>query len=152
MSSGWFEVGGYRLSAERHYDPERHFWVELEGGSARVRIGFDPLGRETRGDVVELSLSEPGSQVGRGKPFGTLEAAKFVGPLESPVSGTVVGVNQAVLGNPRLLNEDTDANWMIEIELADHSALDMLLQGEEHVRPWFAAEIEKYRRQGAVAE
>lgn len=150
--SGWFEVEGYRLSADRLYDPELHLWVEIKDGSGRARIGFDPLGRETRGDVVELSMIEAGSEVGRGKPFGNLEAAKFVGPLESPLSGIVAAVNPDVLANPRLLNEDTDRNWLVEVDLADRSELERLLKGEENVRPWFAAEVERYRRQGVVAE
>jgi glycine cleavage system H protein len=152
MSETWFEVEGYRLRADRFYDPELHFWVELRTGTGPARVGFDPLGRETRGDVVEITLIEPGSTVERGKPFGSLEAAKFVGPLEAPLSGTVAAVNQDVISSPELLNQDSDQPWLVEIEPADRSELEQLLQGEERVRPWFAAEVERYRRQGAVAE
>jgi glycine cleavage system H protein len=148
----WFEVEGYRLSTERYYHPELHLWLELAGDAGRAHIGFDPLGRETRGDVVELSLEGPGSRIEQGKPFGSLEAAKFVGPLEAPVSGRVTAVNGDVISSPGLLNEDPNQAWLVEVELADRSQLEGLLRGEEQVRPWFAAEVERYRRQGAVAE
>lgn len=152
MRERWFEVGGYRLRADRHYDAERHFWVELQPGSRRVRVGFDPLGRETSGDIVEISLAEIGENVKRGEPFGNLEAAKFVGPLQAPVSGVVSRRNVQVVSRPGALNEDPNEAWLVEIELADSAELSQLLTGEEQLRPWFAAEIERYRRQGAVAE
>ncbi len=152
MPESPFEVGGYLLRADRHYDPERHFWVELEPGSQTVRVGFDPLGRETSGDIVEVSLAEVGRQVNRGEPFGNVEAAKFVGPLQAPVSGVVSGRNTQVVSRPGALNEDPNEAWLVEIEMSDRSELAQLLTGEEQLRPWFAAEIERYRQQGAVAE
>ncbi len=152
VPESWFEVGGYLLRADRHYDPQSHFWVELEPGSQTARVGFDPLGRETSGDIVEVSLAEVGRQVNRGEPFGNVEAAKFVGPLQAPVSGTVSRRNAHVVDRPGLLNEDPNAAWLVELDLSDRSELAHLLTGEDQLRPWFAAEIERYRRQGAVAE
>jgi glycine cleavage system H protein len=152
MSDQWFEVGGYRLRADRHYDRDRHFWVELGPGSQTARVGFDPLGRETSGDIVEVSLVELGERVNRGEPFGNVEAAKFVGPLEAPVSGVVSDRNTQVVSRPGVLNEDPNEAWLVQLDLSDRSELLQLLTGEEQLRPWFAAEIERYRKQGAVAE
>lgn len=152
MPEGWFEVGGYRLRSDRHYDAGRHLWVEIEPGSRVARVGFDPLGRETSGDIVEVSLGEVGEHVNRGEPFGNVEAAKFVGPLQAPVSGVVRGRNAQVLSRPGVLNDDPNQAWLVELEMADSSELSQLLTGEDQLRPWFAAEIERYRRRGAVAE
>ncbi len=152
MPEGWFEVGGYRLKADRHYDPERHLWIELAPGSRTARVGFDPLGRETSGDIVEVSLADVGERVRRGEQFGNVEAAKFVGPLQAPISGVVSGRNATVLSRPGALNEDPNEVWLIELEVSDTSELSLLLTGEEALRPWYAAEIERYRQQGAVAE
>lgn len=152
MSESWFEVGGYRLRADRHYDAERHLWVELQPGTRLARVGFDPLGRETSGDIVEVSLGEVGEHLNRGETFGNVEAAKFVGPLQAPVSGVVRGRNAQVLSRPGVLNDDPNAAWLIELELTDGAELSQLLTGEEHLRKWFAAEIERFKQQGAVAE
>lgn len=152
MPEHWFEVAGYRLCADRHYDAERHLWVELQPGSRLVRVGFDPLGRETSGDIVEVSLREVGQRVNRGDPFGNVEAAKFVGPLEAPVSGVVRGRNARVLSRPGVLNDDPNEAWLVELDMADSSELSLLLTGEEQLRTWFAAEIERFKQQGAVAE
>jgi glycine cleavage system H protein len=152
VPDSWFEVDGYRLCADRHYDAERHLWVELQPGSDLVRVGFDPLGRETSGDIVEVSLVDAGQRLNRGEAFGNVEAAKFVGPLQAPVSGVVRGRNAQVLNRPGSLNDDPNDAWLVELEMTDRGELSELLTGESRLRPWFAAEIERYRRQGAVAE
>jgi glycine cleavage system H protein len=149
-----FEVAGYELVADRAYDPATHMWVELDRARRSARVGLDPLGRETSGDVVALSLHAPGTAVRRGEAFGDLEAAKFVGPLSSPVSGVIAARSEAVLAEPWLLNHDAAGQWLVEIELdpAAHGELDELLTGEPALREWFAAEVERFRRQGAIAE
>jgi glycine cleavage system H protein len=152
VPESWIEVGGYRLRADRYYDPERHLWVELQPGSRLARVGFDPLGRETSGDIVELSLIDVGEHVNRGEPFGNVEAAKFVGPLQAPVSGVVHGRNPQVLSRPGVLNDDPNEAWLVELDVADSSELSPLLTGEDKLRTWFAAEIERFKQQGAVAE
>lgn len=152
MPENWFEVGGYRLRADRHYDADRHLWIELQPGSRLARVGFDPLGRETSGDIVEVSLGKVGEHVNRGEPFGNVEAAKFVGPLQAPVSGVVRSRNAQVLNRPGMLNDDPNQAWLVELEMADSSELSLLLTGEEQLRTWFAAEIERFKQQGAVAE
>lgn len=146
-----FDVAGYELRADRSYDPDTHLWVELRP-AGRARIGFDPLGRETCGDVVQVSFERPGSTVRRGEPFGNVEAAKFVGPLLSPLTGTLAAVNQELVGNPGLVNEAPDLHWLVELEDWDQSEAASLLHGEQPVSEWFAAEVERFRSRGAIAE
>jgi len=148
------EIAGYELDPDRFYDSRTHMWVELREGDERARVGIDPLGRETSGDVVALSLSAPGTQLRRGGAFGDLEAAKFVGPLISPVTGTVLSVNDEVLAQPALLNGVPARHWLVEIVLEPSAAGELggLLTGEEDLGPWFAAEVQRFRTQGAIAE
>jgi len=146
-----FDVAGYELLADRRYDPATHMWVDL-GEDGHARIGLDPLGRETSGDVVALSLREPGTVVQRGQPFGDLEAAKFVGPLIAPVSGAVSACNELVLADPGVLNVDPARHWLVAVGPLDVAELDGMLRGEAEVAPWFAAEVERFRTQGAIAE
>lgn len=130
------------------YDEATHIWVEPALG----RCGLDPLGSETSGDVVALSFAAEGTRVARGEAFGSLEAAKFVGPLLAPVSGIVRSHNDAVLRNPGLVNRDPMAAWLIEIELSDPRELEQLLHGEERVRNWLDRETERFRKKGMVAQ
>ena len=146
-----FEVAGYELAADRRYDPATHMWVDLDGAGLAF-VGLDPLGRETSGDVVALSLHEPGTVVTRGASFGDLEAAKFVGPLIAPLGGRIATRNDAVLADPGLLNADAATNWLVALEGVDAAELDGMLRGEAEVGPWFAAEVERFRTQGAIAQ
>lgn len=147
------EAEGYSLPLDRAYDPATRLWVHfLEDG--RVRVGFDPLELEVSGTLAQLELAPPGSEILRGEPFGSLEAAKFVGPLLAPVSGTVVARNEAVLADPGRAEQDPlGAGWLVELTPARlEDELSQLLQGEAAVGPWLRERIEEYRLQGSLAE
>jgi glycine cleavage system H protein len=147
----WLEVEGYRLAADRAYHPETDVWVERRPGGT-VRIGLDPLGLETMGTLAHLDLATAGTAVDAGEAVGTLEAEKFVGPLASPLSGTVVAVNDDVVRVPRLAHDDPFGCWLVELEPADLDAeLGSLVAGDD-IAPWFAAKVADYRLQGVLAE
>ncbi len=147
-----FTVGGYRLAAGRSYDEATHLWVETVAEGA-ARCGFDPLGSETSGDVVAVSFEPVGTSVERGQAFGSLEAAKFVGPLIAPISGTIRAHNGEVVARPGLVNQDPMAHWLIEVQPSrPDEELALLLRDPDRVRAWFAAEVEKFERQGAIAQ
>ena len=146
-------VGGFPLALDLLYQAETHMWVLLTGG-ARARIGMDSLGIETSGTLAELSLPPVGAELVAGQPFGQLEAAKFVGPLVSPVTGTVLAVNEAVAADPGLAErEPYGAGWLIGAELSNPAEeLSGLVRGADEVARWFAAAVEDYRRTGVIAE
>ncbi len=145
-------VGGYTIDVDLLYDGERHVWL-LILGEGRARVGMDPLGVETMGDVVQMYLQEPGVALNRGAAFGTIEAAKFVGPLTMPVSGTILTNNQAVASDPGLLTRDPfGEGWLIEIEPSDPAEFDLLVRGEEQVVEWFESKVRDYGAKGMLAE
>lgn len=147
------EVGGYALAVDRAYDPETHLWaLPLDGGT--VRIGMDPLGVETSGTLAQLAFEPDGTMLRRGEPFGSLEAAKFVGPLVSPLSGVVVRHNDAALVDPGLVERDPlGAGWLVELRPGDLDAeFELLVGGEDEIVRWYEARIEEYRVQGVLAE
>lgn len=140
-----------QLVREAHFD-DSHLWVRLYPEGA-ARCGFDPLGVETSGDIVALSFEPVGTQVSRGEAFGSIEAAKFVGPLIAPASGTIKGHNGEVLANPGLLHDDPARHWLIELALTDaESELPLLRHGAENVRGWLEAERERFAKQRMIAE
>ena len=145
-------VDRYDLVAEYYYEPNTHLWVEPRDAK-RFRFGFDPLGSESSGDIVAISFLPPGTRAERGEPFGSVEAAKFVGPLLAPLSGAVLGHNEEVLAYPRLLGEKPNDAWMIEMAPDDpEEALSHLLHGPGDLRPWFEEEAKRYRAKGMIAE
>lgn len=145
------EFGGYELRLDRRYDPETHFWVQpVGGGTGRVRVGFDALTADTYGALAQLMMSPVGTAVARGEEFGSLEAAKFVGPLTAPVTGVLAAVNDAALADPEsVLRDPYGAGWLAEFDPAADPA--GLVEGEQ-ARAWFAREVADYREKGLVAE
>ena len=144
---------GFPLALDRLYQADTHMWVQ-PSGPGHARIGMDPLGIETSGTLAQLSFLEVGAELTAGSPFGQLEAAKFVGPLISPVSGIVVAVNEAVLADPGLAERDPfGGGWLIEAELSDPDGeLPGLLSDPDEITRWFAAKVEDYRLKGVIAE
>ncbi len=146
-----FNVAGYELAEDRRYDPDTNLWVQERGGRC-ARVGFDPLGAETTGDIVAVSFMPVGTRVARGEPLATVEAAKFVGPLASPIGGTVIATNDDVQAAPGSVNSDPLGAWLVELDDVEDTDLDRLLSREEDVAAWFAGAVERFRREGAIAE
>jgi glycine cleavage system H protein len=122
-------------------------------GPDRARIGLDALGVETSGTIAQLAFLPLGEHLKRGEAFGSLEAAKFVGPLPSPLSGTVSATNDAVVADPALVERDPYGDgWLVEIDLAEPGELAELISGAHPIRVWFEAEVEDYRLKGVLAE
>jgi len=144
-------VSGYPVRLDLSYDPQSELWVELVG-EHRARVGLDPLSAETSGTLAQLALVTVGTQVRRGEPLGSIEAEKFVGPLLSPLTGTVAARNDAVLSRPSAVEDNPYAAWLVEIESdAAEDELGGLVTGTEAVSH-FAARVERYRREGVLAE
>ncbi len=146
------EVAGFRVALDRAYDPAGHFWVSKTGPDS-ARIGMDALGVETSGTLAQLAFLPVGEPLKRGEAFGSLEAAKFVGPLTSPLSGTVTAANDAVVADPSIVERDPyGEGWLVELTLPDPGELGELISGADAVTAWFAAEVEDYRLKGVLAE
>ena len=72
-------------------------------------------------------MPEVDDEVEAGEEFGAVESVKAASDLISPVSGTVVEVNEALEDQPELINQDAFGTWIIKVELSDKSELDNLM-------------------------
>lgn len=61
-----------------------------------------------------------------------MESVKAASDLNSPVSGKVVEVNEALEDKPELVNQDAFANWIIKVELSDKTELDALMDAKAY--------------------
>jgi glycine cleavage system H protein len=103
-----------------------HVWVRVEGDIAT--IGITDYAQEKLGEVLSLDLPEADSYVEWNEPFGSIETAKGVVELISPVSGVVVSVNEDITDDIGIINSDPhDTGWMIIVEMEDLEELDDLL-------------------------
>lgn len=113
------------IPAELRYTKE-HEWVKIEGN--KVTIGITDFAQSELGDIVFVELPEVGDTVTLNESFGSVESVKTVSELYSPISGSVVAVNEDLGDSPELVNESPyESAWMIQVELSDTSELDQLL-------------------------
>ena len=107
------------------YYSESHEYVKVEGDFAYV--GITDYAQHAFGNVVYVDMPEVDDEVEAEEDFGAVESVKAASDLISPVSGTVVEVNEALEDKPELLNEDAFANWIMKVELSDKTELDNLM-------------------------
>lgn len=104
---------------------ESHEWVKVEGNVALV--GVSDYAQKEMGDITYVDMPDVDDEVSAGEEFGALESVKASSDLISPVSGTVVAVNEELEDAPEKVNEDAFANWIIKVEMSDASELDALM-------------------------
>jgi len=112
------------------YYTESHEYVKVEGNYGYV--GITDFAQHELGNVVYVDMPEVDDEVTAGEEFGAVESVKAASDLISPVSGTVVEVNEALEDKPELVNEDAFANWIIKVELSDKSELDKLMDAKAY--------------------
>ena len=112
-----------------YYSPS-HEYARVEGNVAF--IGITDYAQHALGNIVYVDMPEVDDEVEAGEDFGAVESVKAASDLLSPVSGTVIEVNEALADNPRLINEDAMANWIIKVELSDPAQLNDLLNEEAY--------------------
>ena len=112
------------------YYAESHEYVRVEGEFGY--IGITDYAQHALGNVVYVDMPEVDDEVEAGEEFGAVESVKAASDLISPVSGTVVEVNEALADTPELLNEDAFENWIIKVELSDKTELDNLMEADTY--------------------
>lgn len=102
-------------------------WVKVEGGVAI--IGVTDYAQDALSDVVYFeAIVSVGDSVAAGSQIGTLESVKAAADVSSPVSGTILAVNEDLPNSPETVNQDPYGKaWMIKLELANPSELEKLL-------------------------
>ncbi|WP_167739460.1 glycine cleavage system protein GcvH [Kocuria soli] len=104
----------YRYSAE-------HEWVD---SSTPAKVGLSQIAVDALGDVVYVDLPEAGTTVTAGEVCGEVESTKSVSEIYSPVTGTVVEANDAVVDDPAMLNSDPYGQaWLFTVEVESEGEL-----------------------------
>ncbi|MCI9888147.1 glycine cleavage system protein GcvH [Micrococcales bacterium 31B] len=117
-----------QIPADLGYSAEHEWAQETDNGA--YRIGITAVATDALGDIVYVDLPEEGSQVTAGEVCGEVESTKSVSELYSPVTGTVVSLNQAAADDTGVINEDPyGAGWLFEVEV---EGTPELLTAEEY--------------------
>jgi glycine cleavage system H protein len=98
---------------------KEHEWVS-ESSTNVIRMGITDFAQGALGDIVYVQLPQVGDVVVADKVCGEVESTKSVSEIFSPVSGTIVAVNDGLNQAPELLNSDPyGQGWLAEIEVTD---------------------------------
>ena len=112
------------------YYSESHEWVKVEGDMAIIDI--TDYAQHAMGDIVYVDMPEVDDEVNAEEEFGAVESVKAASDLISPVSGTVVEVNEALEDESGLLNQDPYENWIIKVQMSQPDELDKLMNATDY--------------------
>lgn len=100
-----------------------HEYITADG-----TVGITPYAQEQLGDIVFVELPQVGKKLKAGDEAAVVESVKAASEIYSPVSGTVVAVNEALSGEPGLINSAPETEgWIFRLALDDAGELDGLL-------------------------
>ena len=112
---------------------ESHEWHKIEAD--RATLGITQTAADELTDVTYVSLPKVGDSVTAGSRFGEIESVKATSDMYTGLSGTVTEVNEALAGDPGLVNrEPYTAGWMVKIKLTNPSEAAKLLSVEEYLK------------------
>ena len=108
-----------------------HMWIRLQG--RKGTIGITHFAQEQLGDVVYIEIPETGNEVGADAHIGEIESTKTTAPIEAPVSGRIVEVNEELEDSPDMVNEDPyGRGWIAVIEISDPAEVDDLMDAKKY--------------------
>lgn len=97
---------------------ENDFWARIDGKIATV--GITSYLQNQLSDIIFVSLPPIGTEIEQFGEAGSFESVKAALDVISPVSGSVVEVNNELANSPDLANSDPyGKGWFVKIELTD---------------------------------
>jgi glycine cleavage system H protein len=110
---------------------DTHEWVKLSGNT--VHVGITDHAQSELTDIVFVEFPEVGKEVKKGDELCVVESVKSVSEIYAPVSGKISNVNKKLEETPETINESPyDEGWLVEIELANKSEIDKLLDADSY--------------------
>ncbi|WP_446808429.1 glycine cleavage system protein GcvH [Methylomonas sp. 2BW1-5-20] len=110
---------------------ETHEWAKLEDGNV-VRVGITDFAQSELGDIVFIGLPDVGRAVKQGEQLAVVESVKTASDLFSPVSGSVVEINDSVSDEPEQVNDGAYQTWLFAIKADNPAELDSLLDADAY--------------------
>lgn len=111
-----------------------HEWARLDS-DGYVTVGITDHAQALLGDIVFIELPEPDQEVNAGGEAGVVESVKAASDIYSPISGTIVTINQALSDAPERVNSDPyGEGWLFRVQPSDESELEKLLGAESYAK------------------
>lgn len=118
---------------------ETHEWVLPQDGEALV--GISSYAKNELGTIVYAQLPKVGTSIKKGEEIVILESTKAAADIYSPVSGTIIAINDQLKENMNLLNVDPEnQGWLYKMALSNESELSELMDLETYLTQIVCAE------------
>lgn len=112
------------------YYSESHEFVRVDGETGYV--GITDYAQQQLGNIVYVDMPEVDDEVNAGEEFGAVESVKAASDLNSPVTGTVLEINEALEDQPELVNKDAYENWIMKVQISNKTELDNLMDAKAY--------------------
>ena len=104
-----------------------HEWIRIDADGLAT-VGISEFAQDALGDVVFVELPKGGATVSAGQEVAVVESVKAASDIYSPVSGSIVAVNDALKDKPELLNSSPlDQGWLFRIKMSNAAETGALL-------------------------
>ena len=105
---------------------QNHLWIKVDNKEAL--IGISGFAQEQLGEAVYIELPEVNTKLNAGETFGSIESAKTISELVSPLSGEVAEINTELSSVPGLVNKSPfEDGWLIKVKFQDEAQIKDLM-------------------------
>lgn len=140
QSDGLMSFSGLQLARDVSVSPS-HSWARIR--DRRVTVGADDFVPKTLGPIEKVELPEPGTKVKQGDRLCRMTHGQRSVELLSPVSGTVIGLNEFLVARPDLVNDSPyGGGWAVRLEASDIDTDRSHLRSDGAARAWFRHEVD----------
>ena len=122
-------MSSYRYESNLKY-AETHEWAKQD--ESTVVVGISDAAQDMMSDIVFVELPEVGESVSAGEAVAVVESVKAAEDIISPVTGSVVAVNEKLNDTPELVNSDPYGAWLLKIDATDGAELDKLMDADAY--------------------
>lgn len=109
----------------------QHLWVR-DLGNGVMESGITDYAQDLLGDVVFVEAPKLNSELSAGAACGLVESVKTGSDLHAPLNGTVTELNEAIQGNPELLNDKPYQTWIFRFRAANPNDINTLLSKQAY--------------------
>ena len=107
-----------------------HEWIRIEDDGT-ANVGISDHAQDALGDIVFVELPEPGTSVNAKDEVAVVESVKAASDIYSPVSGSIIAINETLLDAPETVNSSPYENgWFFKIKVSDAAELEELMDAE----------------------
>ena len=117
------------------YDVDNFTWIkstdkpdDKRNDIKQVLVGITPVYSYITGRILKFKTKPVGMDIIRNRSLGTIESLNHFGIIRSPVSGSIVEINQEINHNPKIVNDSPfERGWIARIKTKeDLESLDSI--------------------------